>query len=275
MTSLYVASTAHDIHRNRGDWTASPLTHADEVPEFDWLHGAKPLYAGRFAPFFYGRLADADVIVGGGGLLTNLWLYRHRMEEITEAAARRRLVLWGAGLNAHHQDRMELPGYLERFGKVGIRDYLPGSEYNWVPCVSCMLPELNQAYEIEHEAVVYDNWQFPCRIPGLPRMSNTCRLGDQRQSLRKAIAFLGSASTVITSSYHGAMWAILLGRRAIVARAFSSKFNTMRYPPVILANLGQDWRPAQADAVLYPNALAESRQVTVIFAREARAFLGR
>jgi exopolysaccharide biosynthesis predicted pyruvyltransferase EpsI len=81
-----------------------------------------------------------------------------------------------------------------------------------VPCPSCMSDLFDRQYETRHERCWYENVDIlplPGE-PGSPKKSNTCI------SMEDAISFLASAETVITSSYHGAYWASLLGREVVL-----------------------------------------------------------
>lgn len=166
---------------------------------------------------------------------------------------RRLSILWGAGVNTHEAKEATLPPFMGKFTLVGLRDWDVG--YRWVPCPSCMDP----AFDIPRQrptrsVVVFDHMDIPVRVGSLPRMSN--RVGD----LRKVLDFLASGETILTTSYHGAYWATLLGRKVVVY-GWSNKFFHMKHPPAILEE--EDWpslwRDAAKRAAVYPNALEECR----------------
>ena len=54
--------------------------------------------------------------------------------------------------------------------------------------------------------------------------------------------FVGSGAKVVTNSYHGAYWAMLLGRKVVLAAPYSSKFHHYRHPPEISED--RSWTPA-------------------------------
>jgi len=203
------------------------------------------------------------VLVGGGGLIANP-AFQPNMESL--AAYRPRiLVAWGIGHNAHGEREIRYPDYLDKFNLVGVRDY--GSKYDWVPCASCLHPGFDRKYEITEEFVVYENTLCsPIRIVGFKRLNNT------EQNLEKVLSFLGSANTVLTSSYHGAYWATLLGRNVIIVNPFSSKFFGFKHTHPIADE--SNWRAKQNEVRSYPEALKECRRANLEFSEKVLSLIG-
>jgi exopolysaccharide biosynthesis predicted pyruvyltransferase EpsI len=82
-------------------------------------------------------------------------------------------------------------------------------------------------------------------------------------TMSDVLKHLASGEIVVTTSYHGAYWATLLGRRVIVIKPWSTKFMHMKHSPVLLDSL--DWLRSIDQAVAYPNALEECRAANVAF----------
>ena len=90
-----------------------------------------------------------------------------------------------------------------------------GYDTRYLPCASCMLPQLDKKYSIKRDVGVYYHSGYTKRdwynkdtdIKYLPhdKMHNHCDIND-------AIKFIGESETIITSSYHGAYWGLLLGK---------------------------------------------------------------
>ena len=59
---------------------------------------------------------------------------------------------------------------------------------------------------------------------------------NNKMNFEDVIAFLGSAETVVTDSYHGAYWAQLLGKNVHVA-SWSVKFDHMKHQPNFLESI--------------------------------------
>jgi hypothetical protein len=79
------------------------------------------------------------------------------------------------------------------------------------PCPSCMSPmfDIVDADPI-YDDIIYENpniWILDMNLPKMKNIGNT---------MRNALMFLASGKTVHTSSYHGAYWASLLGRKVIL-----------------------------------------------------------
>lgn len=128
------------------------------------------------------------------------------------------LIAWGIGEH-DRQNFFVTENRLADFDLVGSRDRgVKGAE--WVPCPSCMSPYFDKEYEVQHEAVYYRNGTD---LPNVEIPASTNRV-----PLKEAIAFLGSAETVHTNSYHGMYWAMLLGKKVVVDNPYCSKFFQMQ-----------------------------------------------
>lgn len=175
------------------------------------------------------------------------------------------LVCWGAGQNRHDSNRATYPSVLNEFDLVGIRDH--SSPFEWVPCASCLNPLFDKRYETTEEVVLYNHTDYPgLQSQGMPEMNNT------EVDLRKVVQFLASGETVLTTSYHGAYWATLLGKKVVVVNPFSSKFFTFRHPVTISDS--SEWKAAAKKAVAYPQALDECRESNYSFARKIQERIG-
>lgn len=222
----------HRFHEtdNIGDLASSPCLYFDYDARFFDSKRAK------FEP-----IPDADVyIIGGGALVANA--RRLPFNGIN--------IAWGIGETIHplsrglrYETMLKPPNSLATFDLIGYRDYgIKGTD--WVPCASCMSPLFDKEYEIKHDKVFYFNTGFELPPSDGPVLTNTV-------SLEEAIQFIGSASVLYTNSYHGAYWATLLGRAAVIINPYSSKFYQFRHQP---------------DGVTrFPNALTECRAANITF----------
>jgi hypothetical protein len=97
------------------------------------------------------------------------------------------------------------------------RDLVDGIEH--VPCVSCMHPVFDEDVKPVHRAVRYSAARRLDVSNGVdPHMTN------EDADIEATVRFLASGETVITSSYHGAYWAGLLGRKVEIV-PWGSKFD--------------------------------------------------
>ncbi|HVQ44000.1 MAG TPA: hypothetical protein VMT30_03475 [Candidatus Saccharimonadia bacterium] len=229
------------------------------------------------------RLADRGVLLVGGILAggPKLVLFERGIERLLDSVPPDRLACWG-GINTHGGRGDEpLPPYLERFGLVGLRDNLPDSRYQWTADPSALHEALWLDYPVEHEVVVFNNWQPGCRtgVTGFPAMSNFFRFHTDAMRQRRieaAIRFIASGETVLTSSYWGLMTAQRLGRKAILVfengSPFSSKFLHLRRPAPIC--WPTSWRASLSQIEPYPDARTEDRDSAAAFLSRLQLFFG-
>lgn len=211
---------ASDTYFNHGDEASSPFHY------LSWP-GASHTCITKLDP------DDArPLILGGGGLFM-----RNYADRIGELATKRKVIIWGAGLNyARGPVPPELARSLGLCYRIGVRDRVYASNYGfqYVPCASCLHPAFKslQRWEPTNDVVVYHhNWEHePEFVQDYSARYNM----DRTHSLLGIFEFLASARVVVTSSYHGAYWAMLLGRRVILYGAEAMRFYTgLPYLPPI------------------------------------------
>jgi hypothetical protein len=319
-----VIVNAHVVDsRNIGDLASSP------APYFDFKYRVETLDLRAIDPKFpvpqsgFGGSITLDeikqtcdrvryhLIIGGGGLLFKQFLGSFQALSTLKSVFQGQWIAWGVGQQVYAikgdgnliqrlettRDGFDYDPYLSAFALAGIRDQ--GFNYPWVPCASCMHPTFDQPREPRHEVVVFSHRKFKLKLGNLPCMSH------DTQSLEEVIDFLGSGKTIITSSYHGAYWGTLLGRR-VVAFPFSTKFLTLKHGPTIYPvqhwqysrfkfrpfkqgvlnriNLEftygnhytcrtRNWRDIAAQGQGYPGILQQYRQANTQFYDQAMALL--
>lgn len=171
---------------------------------------------------------DADLIIFGGGGMLHIPFPEHDegrfllMEHFHGYA--NKVVLWGIGHNVHEVTKIEYPEYISDFLAVGVRDI--GCGLRWVPCASCMHDAFLKDYDVVDDVRAFrrddpfDWWPFP--FEQYPMMKDA-----RGHTLDEIVAFLGGAKTVVTNTYHGAYWSMLLGKDVVIYKPFSSKFYGM------------------------------------------------
>lgn len=227
--------------KNIGDFSCSPYDY------FDWPHASAKDIRTPSTPY------NASIIGGGkifGGLAGAPGINR---------IGKPLHIAWGVGT------RQTLPFSLKYwrarkiFDLIGSRDW-GDTRYEFAPCVSCMSPLFSEKIEIVHNVVFYmhgNTHKQGIKIPNfIPSMSNTSG------TLEEAIKFIGSGQTVVSNSYHGTYWALLLGRRVICV-PFSNKFNSYRLPPTYATPTS--WRDKIDDATSQPEMLDLCRIATMNF----------
>jgi hypothetical protein len=176
-------------------------------------------------------------------------------------------MIWGAGHNGEYNKKLKdlsYPEWLPLFDKIGVRDYAQG--YKWQPCASCMHPALRKKYTIKNRVIWFEHKKQLIKDFGsesIPRFVNSGNNIDQ------TIELLGTAETILTNSYHGAFWGVLLKKKVIVVNPWSSKFMFMKHRPHIIENT-INWEDRIDEVPIYDSALDECIEVTEKFWEEVK-----
>jgi hypothetical protein len=210
------------------------------------------------------------LIIGGSGVFgATTWRTLQRIVDIAPQTLP--IIIWGMGINDHGRLDRNYPDILPQLERhanvlIGLRDAFYN---NYVPCVSCMLRELDSCVDTRHEIGFYVHKILDISLH-YPTMSNEI-VGDAQSHLCRVLHFMASCEIVVTNTYHGAYWATLLNRKVIVAMPFSNKFLGFKHEPVIIRDirfLGQVTHLAKS----YPQALAECRRINHEFYSRVRSF---
>lgn len=217
-----------DTYYNLGDEASSPVHNLDRLQAHPRVHVCITNLEQTLQEV--GDNVDA-IILGGGGLFM-----RDYHEKILDLTRRHQVIIWGAGLNYPINERpKDLMMALNSCALVGVRDKnfadLYGFEY--VPCASCLHPYFHDwrgLVKPTHSVGVYrHHWSSPYCMT-LPHITNMNRTLPFEQALN----FLSNFETIITDSYHGAYWAMLLRRKVILWKPGGMRFFTgLPYIPPI------------------------------------------
>jgi hypothetical protein len=251
MKDIIINAFAADS-RNIGDLTSAPTNYFDFPYQIETLdiRSVDPKFPIPKSGFG-GSITWSDItsnidnyryhfIIGGGGLLYKNFLGCFDIIRSFKSILNGKFIAWGVGQQTYElgytsqknilsrlktsAENFDYKQYLVDFDLTGIRD--KNTLYPWVPCASCLHPTFDKSREIQHDYVVFSHRKYRIKINGLPQMSH------DTQDLESVIDFLGSGDTIITSSYHGAYWGLLLGRK-VLAFPFSTKFLTLQNPPAL------------------------------------------
>ena len=240
----------HDKN-NSGDYASNPFNYFEVPFEVERIN---------LKEFFSMPLKELDIfknetlIFGGGGML----IFGKWLTYLAKIKGKGKYITWGIGHNRHHQSQIEhYPRYLETFDLNGIRDYC--TKYRWVPCASCMSPLFEQPDTPQYDIVVYEHKDFPLNLSQFPRLDNAGK------SFEEKVEFLATGATIITNSYHGAYWGMLMGRKVLVLEPFSSKFMGL-HPDITLAERNE-WPQALQQLKTFPDYLAYCREANRNFHR--------
>lgn len=238
--------------KNIGDKNCHPL---------DYFKVAKDQTSEDFRELPEGLKPDV-VIVGGGAIA-------YTAPAIKKAYPKSVLVGWGIGHSERKLETVDSQKHRELgngYSLWGARDYLAGLDH--VPCASCMHSFFDDIPEAKHKVVVFGHAGVnplgeESSSLGVPYFDNTHKGG-----LKAALEHIASGETVISSSYHGALWGLLMGRKVAMI-PFGTKFFSMKYVPPAVKSVSEGISEARA----FKHALAEYRELNIGFADRIRKII--
>jgi hypothetical protein len=208
---------------NIGDRLSSPLLYfKQQFPaarhvdvHFSHRRRDRVLRKGILAPILgFAKL----IVIGGGGFFGHVYFGRDM--EFWGAHVSCPKLIWGVGHNSGDfflvdpaNPSLEDYATLSKFDKVGLRDWGIGA--NWVPCASCLHPELSRL-KSECGGIVAalhcDSLLSETFIPAvLSGVQEPVDVVFNDAGPETFIGKLRSAKAVVTNSFHAAYWATLLG----------------------------------------------------------------
>ena len=225
---------------NPGDASCSPYAYLDFGSTNSKILSVLDLEKERVSP-------SDTVILGGGGMLNDMYL--PILESLVQK--NKKTIFWGIGTNRHFwpglsqnflkrsisryrvllQERLRFlvcrsiytqkeNSILQKSAKAGMRDFQ--SSFEILPCSSCLHPifdEFPVSKIVDNEMTgIFGHSDF-LKIKEFNRSKNFEYIGKDIVSVVRSIA---SCSSIVTSSYHCAYWAMLLGKKVSI-RSFSTK----------------------------------------------------
>ena len=196
--------------KNVGDWYCAPHRYFLEL-------GSEVLdISGTDLP-----PKDSLLIVGGGGLISPSGSFT-RLKTLTQEFPS---IGWGLGENwrIHKEigymspvdNPQTFPSWLSNFKALGLRDL--NSPFQHVPCASCLHEAFDNPSAPKRKIGFYAHKRIPLASGKHPIITND---GSDMES---KIEFLAHCEVIVTNSYHGAYWGMLLNRRVICV-PFGTKF---------------------------------------------------
>ena len=199
----------HIIDKNVGDFWCTP-TH--------YYHFGHHIVRDLFEP-----TPEADALIVGGGKTL-----RKSIDRINDFAdGVKPTIVWGSSLSGVNKHSIHYRYFKEIVNLVGIRDFNLTKHWDFLPCVSCKHTVFDNAREPEHDVVFFKHGgkssgiDFPDHIP---------TLSNNETTMEEVISFIASGKTVVSNSYHGNYWAMLLGKK-VLCLPFNDKFDGFEIPP--------------------------------------------
>lgn len=253
------------------------LFRADKTNVGDWY--CPPFRYFQFKPFLVGDILDQKfnlnssktVIVGGGGL--GQPFFQSHLDRLEKENRHYNLIGWGVGIDFHTEQQEllkksshELYGdYFNRFDDVGIRVFSEKQKFEYIPCASCM-SELFHKYRDQKPSNgigVYSHKRRLILDDEDAKKSNLLHCTNDGSDFEAKLEFLSSHEYIITNSYHGVYWGMLLNRKVVIL-PFKTGLLSFKYQPV--ASYDEVVDDSILDKAFYKdNYLEECRTLNVNF----------
>lgn len=247
--------SVHFVHcvefRNRGDMNCCPYFYfSDYFDQFPcMIHN---IWDVQFSAIRH----DDIVILGGGGLFDCLDGFQETINRLCYVC--RNVIAWGVGHNTHEDRQLYWQVEYERFRLLSVRDYdYPGQSY--CPDVSCMMKGLERRQETRRRIGLISHQEYDIELP-FEKITHKDRL-------EVILDFIAGSEVLVTNTYHCAYWGMLMGKKVILYKPFSSKFRWLRHKPVVWSgDLEADVQASRA----FPGFMEESRDITLKFFARVR-----
>lgn len=217
------------VPANLGDWICSPYYYFREyfsqytcVLHSDWA-------------VLWHEIERTDIVIfGGGGLLDNSDELNRVLNRLISKCDN--VIIWGAGTHKYTENNIfgkrtaseEI--HYEKAALVGVRDYQHPSGLPYLPCVSCMNPAFSTLQDdvkvTRNIGTIKSALETNFAVQGLPSFVTNA------EPIGTVANYILASKVILVSSYHGAFWSMLLGKKAILpaTRLGVDKYKYFRHP---------------------------------------------
>lgn len=260
---------------NVGDWISSPYYYFR-----DYFFQYTCILHSQWAVLWHEIERDDIVIFGGGGILDNSDELNRILNQLIEKCDN--VIIWGAGTHRYNENSIfgrqpvSVKINYDRAAIVGVRDFEHPSGLPYLPCVSCMNPAFctlqRQVPITRTVGAIKSALEESFDIKSLPSwVTNAEPIGT-------IVKYILSSQIIITSSYHGAFWSMLMGKKVILpaTRLEIDKYRYFRHPVGIFGDAYFDEAKLVtiADSLPeIPDFLKESRRLTQEFFLKCKEYI--
>lgn len=250
--------TIHFIHvfepRNPGDMCCMPYLYFKEFFN-DYRVQIHTLKDVQFSAIH----AQDIVILGGGGIFECLDDFQWTINRLLDVCDN--VIAWSCGHNNHKDRCMRFDIDYSKFKLLSVRDFDYDNQ-RYVPDVSCFIPDLTKEYPIKRRIGILEHQDFPINLSG-EKINH--KLGKTA-----VLDFIGSSEIIVTNTWHGAYWAMLMNKKVVLYEPYSNKFDNFKYPLVVYSG---DLELDIANSVSYPDFIQECRELNLGFLEDVKKII--
>ena len=210
-------------YENVGDWLASPLNYFAE-----YFTGRYNIVVHDASFIKWNDIEPCDaVILGGGGLLENEPVMQEYINRILDSCGC--VIAWSVGFHRRSKEPCLPEVDYSRFALISIRDYDYPVKLDYVPCVTCLLPQLQKKRTTKRDIGIINHTSIPITGTKFDTIDNAA-------GIDAITDFIAESDSILTSSYHGAYWSLLMKKKTVISHVWANKFEYFERKPAILTD---------------------------------------
>ena len=172
-------------------------------------------------------ITDAHVVLSGAIYLDDPKV-AEKVLNLSNNSDNRSLTIWNGTFRTIQSNVYKNFPHFKNLNSLSFTDNIDNKK--WVPCVSCMHKVFDKEYNTTHGlvAVLDHTSDFRLKIKAPTMFDN--------EELKNVIHLIGSGETLITNSYYGVYWGLLLGRRVLVVNCTNPAIDYLPIPFIRSSN---------------------------------------
>uniref|UniRef100_A0A6C0JAA5 Glycosyltransferase 2-like domain-containing protein n=1 Tax=viral metagenome TaxID=1070528 RepID=A0A6C0JAA5_9ZZZZ len=178
------------------------------------------------------KLKNKTAIIGGGGLIDLKDEWNNKINFIIESS--KKTYFFGPGYNNENSTiKKKINFNHNKVAKIGIRDI--NNKYGFVPCPSCLLLERYKNNKNIRKYGIVEHCQR--KIPNINGINERISMiYENNKSIDTILKFISSTENLIVNSYHAYYFSVLLGKKVLLYKNWSNKFNNIFSQKIVLYN---------------------------------------
>lgn len=263
------------VPANLGDWICSPYNYFNE-----FFSSYTCVLHSHWALLWHEIERDDVVILGGGGMLDNSDALNDVINKLLLKCDN--VIIWGAGTHKYCEDNAfkmkptTKPITFEKVALGGIRDYNHPYGLQFLPCASSMHP----AFVADKGNIKIERniGTIKSALESEFAVSDVPSFVTNGEPMGTIVNYILSSKVILVSSYHGAFWSQLLGRKVILpaSRLVVDKYKYFKYPVGIYegSKFDEDELLRIASEIPdHPDFLTEARALNVGFFEKVKNYV--